>query len=136
DQFANLISSDNSTLVTASRAAGSATLQGTTSLAAVNGVISFANLSYNVAETITIGFAGGSLTGTTSANVVVKAAALAKLQLLVPGETAAPGTASGKTGAPVAQTAGTTFSVLVNAVDANWNVVSTNDTVAITSTDV
>ena len=41
---------------------------------------------------------------------------------------------SGKTGTPSAETAGTGYSVTVNAVDANWNVVSTNDTVGITST--
>src|SRR5439155_1526498 len=57
-----------------------------------------------------------------------------KLQLLMPGETAAPGTASGKTGTPNAQTAGTAFTVTVNAVDANWNVVTTvTDMVGITS---
>src|SRR5207247_9364463 len=51
------------------------------------------------------------------------------------GETAAPGTASGKSGTPAEQTAGTAFAVTVNAVDANWNLVNTNDTVAITSSD-
>src|SRR2546427_2692182 len=58
-----------------------------------------------------------------------------KLQLLVPGETAAPGTGSGKTGTPTARTAGTAFLVTVNAVDANWNVMSSTHTVGITSTD-
>jgi len=45
---------------------------------------------------------------------------------LLPGETAAPGTALGKTGAPTAQTAGTALlsAVVVNRVDANWNVVT------------
>src|SRR5438445_513938 len=57
-----------------------------------------------------------------------------KLQLLMPGETAAPGTASGKTGTPNV-TAGTAFTVTVNAVDANWYVVTSApaDTVGITS---
>src|SRR3989442_7436342 len=60
----------------------------------------------------------------------------AKLQLLVPGETAAAGAGSGKTGTPTAQTAGTAFTVTVNGVDANWNVItSVTDTVGITSTD-
>src|SRR5213594_3020392 len=58
-----------------------------------------------------------------------------KLQLLVPWETAAPGAGSGKTGTPNAQTAGTAFTVTVNAVDANWNVMSSTHTVGITSTD-
>jgi hypothetical protein len=42
---------------------------------------------------------------------------------------------SGKTGTPAARTAGSAFNVTVNAVDANWNVVSSTDTVAITSSD-
>src|SRR5207237_952873 len=104
-------------------------------LTATNGIITFTNLSYNLAETITIGFAGGSLTGATSANVAVGGGGLARLQLLVPGETAAPGTPSGKAGTPLAQTAGTPFNVTFHAVDFNWNVVSTNDTVAISSSD-
>src|SRR5205814_4927905 len=67
-----------------------------------------------------------------SSTVGVNAAGFAKLQLLLPGETAAAGTASGKTGSPSAQTAGTAFSVTVNGVDAYWNIVSAGDTVAIT----
>ena len=56
--------------------------------------------------------------------------AFAKLQLLVPGETASPGSATGKTGTPTAQNAGNAFNVSVNAVDANWNLVNTvSDTV-------
>src|SRR5260370_843651 len=54
--------------------------------------------------------------------------------LLAPGETASPGSPTGKTGAPSAQTAGTAFNVTVNAVDANWNVVSSTDTVHLAST--
>src|SRR5207249_1947922 len=77
----------------------------------------------------------GSKTANTSPSIAVNAGAFAKLQLLVPGETAAPGSPTGKTGAPTAQTAGTPFSVTVKAVDANWNLISTNDTVAITSSD-
>ncbi len=64
-----------------------------------------------------------------------------KLQLLMPGESAAPGTPAsatpGKTGTPTAQTAGMAFNVTINAVDANWNLVNTvTDTVGITSSDV
>jgi len=58
------------------------------------------------------------------------------LQLLVPGESAAPGSATGKTGSPTARTAGTSYSVTVNAVDTSWNVVTNvSDTVGLTSTD-
>src|SRR5439155_21365603 len=69
DAFGNLVSGDNGTVVTATRNAGTSSLQGTTSATASSGVASFANLSYNVAETITISFASGSLSGATSANV-------------------------------------------------------------------
>jgi len=75
-----------------------------------------------------------SITGTQS-GITVTAGSFAKLQLLVPGESAVPGTPNGKTGTPNAQTAGAAFNVTVNAVDANWNLISTNDTVRITSTD-
>lgn len=58
-----------------------------------------------------------------------------KLQVLMPGETAAPNTPTGKTGTPDAQTVGTAFNITVNAVDEVWNVVPSTDTVTITSTD-
>src|SRR5206468_6295443 len=77
----------------------------------------------------------GTRTASTSAAVTVTAGTFVKLQLLAPGETAAPGTLNGKTGTPNSQTAATAFNVTVNAVDEDWNVVITNDTVANTSTD-
>src|SRR5437870_3924489 len=57
-----------------------------------------------------------------------------KLQLLMPGETAAPGTGSGERGAANVTT-GRALTVTVNAVDANWYVVTSapTDTVGITS---
>src|SRR5665811_612097 len=75
------------------------------------------------------------MTANSSPSTTVNAAAFSKLQILLPGETAAPGTASGKTGTPSAQTAGSAFNVTVNAVDANWNPVTSTDTIGITSTD-
>src|SRR5437867_8027793 len=135
DQFGNLRSSDNSTLVTATRNLGSGTLQGTTNMTAIGGIVTFTNLSHNVANTININFTSGSLSNALSGNIVVSPAAFAKLQLLVPGETAAPGTPTGKTGTPTARTAGTAFNVTVNAVDALWNLINTNDTAHITSSD-
>jgi hypothetical protein len=121
DQFGNLVSSNNSTTVTAARAAGNGTLQGTTTLTAVNGVVGFTNLFHNVATNITILFSSGGLSNVTSGTIAVAPAAFSKLQLLVPGETASPGSGSGKTGTPNAQTAGTAFNVTVNAVDNFWN---------------
>src|SRR5439155_75919 len=72
-----------------------------------------------------------------SSTLTVTAAAFARLQLLLPGESAAAGTATGKTGTPTSPiAAGTTFSVTVNAVDAYWNIVSSvTDTVGFSSTD-
>jgi len=59
-----------------------------------------------------------------------------KLQLLMPGETAAPGTPTGKTGTPTAQQVGVPFDVTVNAVDNTWHLItSASDTVHITSSD-
>src|SRR5207249_426259 len=82
----------------------------------------------------TITAASSGLTSATQLETVA-AGAFVKLQLLAPGETAAPGTATGKTGTASARTAGVAFNVTVNAVDANWNVVSSTDTVGITSSD-
>ncbi|MCK4548641.1 MAG: hypothetical protein KAU49_00680, partial [Candidatus Krumholzibacteria bacterium] len=44
-----------------------------------------------------------------------------RLQVLLPGETASPGTSSGKTGTPVAQAAGVPFTVSIRACDNTWN---------------
>ena len=77
----------------------------------------------------------GAMTANTSPATTINAGAFTKLQILLPGETAAPGTASGKTGAPTRSDRRAAFNVIVNAVDANWNVVSSTDTVGITSTD-
>ncbi len=77
----------------------------------------------------------GTKTPNTGSAAVVGPGAFTKMQLLVPGETAAPGTVAGKTGTPNGQTAALPFPVVVNAVDANWNVISTNDTVRVTSSD-
>src|SRR6185369_13075693 len=109
DSAGNLITSDNGRVITAARNAGTGTLQGTVTATTVNGVATFANLSHNVAGTITLNFTGTGVTGATSDSIVVNPAAFAKLQLLVPGETAAPGTASGKTGTPTSITVTTAF---------------------------
>src|SRR5205823_1442194 len=75
-----------------------------------------------------------SKSANTSPSITVNTGAFAKLQLLVPGETAAPGTLNGKTGTASGQLAGTPFSVTVNSVDATWNVITNvTHTIAITS---
>src|SRR5206468_4110469 len=66
----------------------------------------------------------------------VNPGAVARLQILLPGETAAPGTATGKLGSPTAQTAGTAISIIDRAVDTNWNLVTTSTpNVTITTSD-
>ncbi|RXK46859.1 beta strand repeat-containing protein, partial [Aquirufa rosea] len=97
-------------------------------------------LSFRTAGTQTVTAtdqAGSSpLTANTGSNTLVTAGTVNKLQVLMPGETAAPGTASGKTGTPTAQTAGTSLNFTVNAVDPYWNVVSSaTPTAVITSSD-
>ena len=98
--------------------------------------VTISGVTYSKAESgVSLTASGGSLTPGNSAPFTVVAGTFVKLQVLVPGETAAPRTASGKTGTPTAQTAGTPFTVTVNAVDANWNVMSSTHTVGITSSD-
>src|SRR5262249_30852043 len=79
DQFGTIRNSangaaDNSTVVTAARSAGSGVLQGTTSMTAVNGVVTYTNLSHNVANTITILFSSGTLPNVTSGTIAVSPA--------------------------------------------------------------
>jgi len=58
-----------------------------------------------------------------------------RLQVLLPGESNAPGTATGKTGTPDPQAVGVPFDVTVNACDVTWHVAPSTDTIRITSTD-
>jgi len=137
DQFGNLRAGDNSTIVIASRGSGTGTLQGTTAATVSAGVATFTDLSYPVAETMKVLFASGSASNALSSNVVVSAGAFTKLLTLAPGEAAAPGTATGKTGTPTNQLPDTAFNLTVRAVDDNWNFVNTAaDTVAISSSDI
>jgi len=59
-----------------------------------------------------------------------------QLQVLMPGETNAPFTLTGKVGKPDTQPMGAYVSVTVNSVDVDWNIVaSCSDTVHLTSSD-
>ncbi|HEY6865961.1 MAG TPA: hypothetical protein VI792_01820 [Candidatus Eisenbacteria bacterium] len=72
----------------------------------------------------------------TSNNFVVLPGPLAGLQVLLPGESARGGTATGKTGTPTGQSAGNPFTLTVRAVDAWWNLVpGVSDSIALGSTD-
>jgi hypothetical protein len=72
----------------------------------------------------------------TSNTFVVNPGPLYGLQVLLPGESARGGTATGKTGTPTNQSAGNPFTVTVRAVDQYWNLVpGVNDRIVLTSTD-
>src|SRR5205085_4023168 len=71
DASGNLVTSDNTTLVTAARSTGTGTLLGTTSVTAINGVATFTNLKYKVAETMKITFSAPSVTSTPASTDVV-----------------------------------------------------------------
>jgi hypothetical protein len=59
-----------------------------------------------------------------------------RLQVLLPGESPAPGTGTGKTGAPQSQTVGVPFNVTVRACDNSWNLVNTvTNSITLTSTN-
>ncbi len=59
-----------------------------------------------------------------------------QVQVLLPGESAAPGTDSGKTGTPLTQVAGIPFEIKVRVCDGSWNTVTSVDhAFRITSTD-
>src|SRR5204862_3371173 len=66
DQYGNLRSADNSTVVTAARSGGSGTLQGTLTTTATSAVEPHSGLNHQVATTITIAFSSGALTSATS----------------------------------------------------------------------
>jgi hypothetical protein len=135
DQYSNVRSNDT-LVVTATRNAGAGTLMGTTNITAVGGVAAFTNLAHPLATNITISFTSGALTAVTSTSIAVSGGPYSQLQVLLPGEIAAPGTPSGKTGTPAAQTSGTAFLVRVNAVDLGFNPIKTvADLVGISSSD-
>ena len=68
--------------------------------------------------------------------VAAEAGPYSRLQVLLPGETAAPGTPSGKSGTPRAQVSGIPFTVTVNACDNTWALVNTvTNSIQILSSD-
>ena len=126
----NLVSTNDTVAITSSDA--NAILPANAALARGTQTFSLTNKTAGSWTVTASDVTHAGVTANTSPSITVTAGAFAKLQLLMPGETAAAGTTTGKTGTPSAQTAGTAFNVTVNAVDANWNVVNTvTDTVDI-----
>jgi uncharacterized repeat protein (TIGR03803 family) len=78
DQFGNIVAGNTSN-VTLSVASGPGTLGGTVTVAAVNGVATFSNLSINTAGSYTIKATDGALTSATSSSFTVSPAAASKL---------------------------------------------------------
>jgi hypothetical protein len=64
-------------------------------------------------------------------NVIKRVAT--QLQVLLPGETNAPGTATGKLGTPTAENVNDLITVTVNEVDASWHIVNSTDAISLSS---
>ena len=79
DRYGNLVTSDNSTIVTVSLATGTKSLQGTTTATVSGGVATFQDLASDLAGTVALKFSSGSLTPATSQNIVVSSAAASQL---------------------------------------------------------
>ncbi len=92
DQYGNLETGDNSTVVTATPASGTGPLQETASVTVKGGVATFTNLADNRAETISLNFSSGSLTNAISNNIVISPAAASQLVIdMQPSSTAMAG---------------------------------------------
>ncbi|MCX6120398.1 MAG: hypothetical protein NTX44_02110 [Ignavibacteriales bacterium] len=139
DQFVNIIASYSGAKTISYTGPGGTNQTYTTSVSFTSGQ-STTTLSTTLykAESVAITASDGTITGPASSALTVNPAAFAKMQLLVPGEAADPGTPTGigKTGTPNATTAGSSFSITANAVDTYWNTVTTiTDLIGITSDD-
>ncbi|HEU4996224.1 MAG TPA: invasin domain 3-containing protein [Gemmatimonadaceae bacterium] len=113
DAFDNLVTSDNSTVVTATAAGGTGPLIGLSVRTAVNGVVAYGGLRYDQAETITLDFTSSPvLTGDTSDPVDVSANALHHFAI---------------SAITTPQVAGTPFTFTITAQDAFDNTVTSFD---------
>ena len=79
DQFNNLESGDNTTVIAAMLNGGAGPLQGMTTVTVSGGVARFSNLGDNAAETITLKFTTGSLASALSNSIIVSPGPLATL---------------------------------------------------------
>ena len=79
DQYGNVETSDNSTVITATLESGTGPLQGTITATVSGGVATFTNLAENTAGTISLAFSGDGLTDATSSSIVISPAAPSQL---------------------------------------------------------
>jgi hypothetical protein len=92
--------------------------------------------SYTSGSTMKVLASSASLPNATQTFFAARKLVATQLQVLMPGETNAPFTTTGKIGKPNDQPSGSYVTVTVNAVDADWSVVSSClDTVHLTSSD-
>jgi hypothetical protein len=91
DAGGNRVTTDSSTVVTASRLMGEGTLQGILTATAKGGIATFSSLAHNVADTITILFGNVKLKQDTSRSIIVSPAAVARLAFLQQPSTATAG---------------------------------------------
>ena len=82
DGFGNLVTSDNTTVVTVSLASGVGPLLGRLSAVVTGGVATFTTLSLDTAGTFSLEFSSGNLTSATSSNIVVNPAAPTRLVVI------------------------------------------------------
>lgn len=79
DVFGNRVKSDNTTQITASRANGTGTLQGTKIQTVTAGAATFTDLNHTVAGDITLQFSASGFSSLTSSTITVSPAAASKL---------------------------------------------------------
>ncbi|MEP0005379.1 MAG: invasin domain 3-containing protein [Balneola sp.] len=83
DVFGNIVTSDNSTQITAARSLGTGDLQGSTTETVVQGTATFTNLSHQIANSIKIEFAAIGFSSVNSAQIDVSAAVASALEFSV-----------------------------------------------------
>jgi len=88
-------------------------LRGTTTIGAGGGIGAFTDLSYPVAEAMTISFAGTGLSNASSGTIVIGPGAFSKLLVLAPGESLAPASTNGISGTPLVQSPDSPFTISV-----------------------
>ena len=83
DQYGNTVTSNSYSNVTAKREAGTGTLEGTTTVPANSGIVTFTDLYHTKANDISIKFSASGLTSATSNTITVKPAAADSLTFKV-----------------------------------------------------
>ena len=136
DAFGNVATGYTGTVALASSDANAVLPASYTFAAGDNGTHSFsATLKTAGTQSISANDSASGVTGNQS-GILVKPGAMAGLLILFPGETAAPGTVTGKIGTPDVQGIGSQIPLTVKAIDSVGNVVTTaTPNVAVTSTD-